>query len=133
LSANLFELVASVGILPLIVDIQLFRTHHCLALNASVVELQDKLLQTLNKVFQLSLINFHVLPLNKTTWLSVELAGQTTSQAPSPSLPSHTLKQDTSPSVSVMHTVVTFHALELVTQAIQFPVAPVGHWHPCGH
>lgn len=89
----MFEQDASVGILPLIVDIQLFRTHHCLALNASVVELQDKLLQTPNKVFQLSLINFHVFPSNNTTWLLVELAGQSTSPLHSPSCPSHTSKQ----------------------------------------
>ena len=126
----MLEQVASLGILSLIVDMQEFSTHHCFALRASVVELQLRLLHTHGRVFQLSFINFHVDQSNNTTSQSVELAGHNTSQAHSQSLPSHTLKHEHVPSVSSIVTVVTFHALLLVTQAIQFHAGQVSH---CTH
>lgn len=70
-----------------------FNSLPCAALKASVVDVEHKQLITLGKLFQLSLINFQLLPSNNTTCPSVEEAGQRTSQAHSPSSQSHTTKQ----------------------------------------
>lgn len=78
----------------------------------------------------LSFISFHVAPSNATISPSVEELGQRTSPAPCPSAQSSTVKLLLSPLVSVIVTVVVFHALELVTLAIQFPV---GHVSPVSH
>ena len=108
--------MAALGIFQFIVDM--------------AVVLVDMLVSIQLRVFQLSLISFHVAPSNKTTSQSVELFGQSTSHAHSPSCQSSISKLVESPSVSVIVTVVVFHALELVTLAIQFQVGHVGH---CGH
>lgn len=96
-------------------------------------------------VFQLSFIIFPVLPSNKTISPSVELAGQTTSHAHSPSAPSDTVKLVVSQSVSVIVIVCTFQEVVSVIVDIQFhagqvghighvaPVSHFGHWIPCSH
>ena len=58
--------------------------------------------------------------------------GQSTSPLHCQSAPSHTEKDEEHPLVSHIVTVVTFQALELSTQAIQFQVAQVSHLSPLG-
>lgn len=81
--------VAALGILELIVEMQEFRTHHCLALRTSQ-EHAELRLSTIDHQF---LIHFPLTPSNNTKFPLVDEAGQRTSQAPSPSLPSQTSKQ----------------------------------------
>jgi hypothetical protein len=80
-----------------------------------------------------SLSSFHVAQSNTAKCQSVLLAGHLTSQSHDPPLPSAqscTWNVSTVQLVSVIVTVVVFHVLELVIDAIQFQVAPVA---PCGH
>lgn len=124
--------------LALRVEISSFNAFHCAALRASVVDVLVKLFITLGNALPLSLISFPVLPSNNTTCPSVEEDGHNTSQAHSPSSPSDTVKLSLFPLVSVIVTVVTFQLLELVIDAIQFPVAQVfqvshlSHFSPSG-
>lgn len=77
-----------------------------------------------------SLIHFQEVPSNTAKCQLQEEAGQLTSPAHCPSAQSHTQKEEEQPLVSHIVTVVTFPALELVTHAIPFQVAPV---HPVSH
>lgn len=81
--------VAALGIFELIVEMQEFRTHHCLALRTSV-EHEELRLSTIAHQF---LIHFPLTPSNNTKFPLVDEAGQSTSQAHSPSFQSHTSKQ----------------------------------------